>query len=459
MSVFPQNIKTAAKNTIAMSVPIAIGRIAGNLAGVIGMLMVAHLGHMQLAASALVNSILMAVVFSVLSIVFSVGVLVGFFYGANEFAKIGGVVQQGFILSIVLGIPTMLILWYIAPILLLFKQEPHLVTLTQDFLRGYAWGIIPNFFAATLLQFATGISKQKLVTVYNIVILPILVGFGYVLIFGKFGMPKLGMRGMGYAYSISFIVVTVVMILHFYFFKEYRQYKLFTWKKLIDFEYLRKLFDIGWPISTMLAAELLVFSMSTVLVGWLGEASLAAQQITLQINVLVIMIPYSIAMATTILISQEMGRKKHENIRLLGVVGTVLGIFGTILFAVFYLLTPKFLISFFLDVTNSANLPTIKIATTLLAIAILMNILDSVKTIFTCALRGLSDTVYPMIVNIILSCFMSLPIGYLLAFPLHMGVVGIRLGFVVGFLIGAILLMRRFYKFSDVNFLMHYKRI
>jgi len=204
----------------------------------------------------------------------------------------------------------------------------------------------------------------------------------------------------------------------------------------------------------MFAAELGIFSLSTILVGWLGESQLAAWQITMQINLLVFMFPLGIGQASTILISQEMGRKNFAAIRSLSYVALLLGSICMIVFALVYLLLPKYLIAFYLNVKSIANQPTVHLAVTLLAVSTLMNFFDALRSIAACALRGLRDTMVPMFIFIGLGCILSLPVGYYLGFPLHLGAVGLRWGFVFGFFIGAIILLHRLHKFTAVNFIM-----
>lgn len=444
---------TAIKNTLNMSVPIMIARLSGAFSSVISMLMIAQLGHTELAASALINSMISVFMVTIWSMLFSVGVLVGHHYGAKSDAEIGAVFRQSIILGTLVSLPIMLILWNIAPILLLCKQDPKLIILTQEFFRSYIFAIIPSMIYCSLYQVTLGISKQKITTIYNIAFLIAITVFGYIFLFGKLGLPALGIRGMGYANTCAFIFIDIIFFCHLFHFKEYRRYKLFCIDKTkrLNFQYLRQLVNIGWPVSAMIAVELGAFSVSTIFVGWLGESSLAAQQITLQINLVAFMVPFGIAQASTILISQAIGRRDYSVIRNLGYAALLLGLICTLFFTLLYWLLPKFLISFYLDVKAVTNQATLAVSISLLAVTSLMNIFDGVRTIATCALRGLRDTLVPMFYSIVLSCCLSLPISYLLAFYWHFGVLGIRWGFVICFALSALILIMRFHKMSGTK--------
>jgi MATE family multidrug resistance protein len=184
------------------------------------------------------------------------------------------------------------------------------------------------------------------------------------------------------------------------------------------------------------------------MIGVLGEISLAAQQATLQINLIAFMVPFGIAQASMIVVSQELGKRNYAAIRDLGYAAMYLSVVATLLGALVYIIAPKFLISFYLGSKSAGNQTTIALSTSLLILTGIMNIPDGIRTVAVSALRGLRDTIVPMLVSVVLACALSLPIGYFLAFPMHMGVLGIRLGFVLTFLVSAIFLVFRWHRLS-----------
>ncbi|MFA6409647.1 MAG: MATE family efflux transporter [Gammaproteobacteria bacterium] len=443
-----ERFRAASKITLAMAWPLVGARVSGALCMFAAMLMLARLGPSEVAACALVNSVLWFTVVSIWGLIFATGVLVGYHYGAKQHTEIGSVVRQSLLMGIIVGLPFTLLLWYIGPILILFKQEPKLVKLAEEYLRGYAWGVTPVLWYITWTQFFTGISKQKLATVYNLLSSAVFLLIGYVLVFGKLGLPKMGMFGMGIAYSITFMLWAVIFPIHCLMFKKYHCYKLFYFKGKFQFHYLRQLFNIGWPIYAMSIAELGALSISTLMIGVLGEISLAAQQATLQINLIAFMVPFGIAQASMIVVSQELGKRNYAVIRDLGYAAMYLSLVATLLGALAYIIAPKFLISFYLGSKSASNQATLALSTSLLILTGIMNIPDGIRTVAVSALRGLRDTIVPMLVSVVLACALSLPIGYLLAFPMHMGVIGVRLGFVLTFLLSAVFLIFRWHKLS-----------
>lgn len=451
---FSNDFLHAIKSTFDMSVPIAGARVASAINGFVTMLMIAHLGHAELAAGALINTVYFVLLVPLWQLFFAVSVLVGHNCGAKQCREIGAVVRQGLWLSIVVGIAAILVLRHVDVILIFLGQERHLAKLTQSFFNSYIWSVIPGMWSVCLGQFLVGISKQKLSLIFSLITIPLIVGIAGVLMFGKLGCPALGIAGMGYANTITFTLLDLLLLLYIYFKPEFKPYQLFMRDSRLITAYFKEIFMIGWPIALMVAAELGMFSLATIFVGWLGESQLAAWQITIQINLVVFMFPMGIGQASTVLISQAMGSKNYAVIRNLSYAALLLGMICMVFFALVYLFIPKYLIAFFLDVKNAANNVTVHLAVLLLAASTLMNIFDVARTIIACALRGLRDTMIPMFIFVVLGCVFSLPIGYVLAFPLHLGAVGLRWGFVVGFAIGALILLKRLHKFTAVDFIL-----
>jgi MATE family multidrug resistance protein len=440
------------KKTWNMSVPIVASRLAGAAGGFVIMLLVAQLGHAQLAAGALINSVIFSLFVPLWTLFFAIGILVAREFGANRFAAAGDIFRHGMILAVILGVLNSIILWYIGPILIWLRQEPHLAMLTQQYFHAYMWGMIPSFWFSCLLNFVTGISKQKIVLFFTLINILFVLVLGYILIFGKFGMPVFGIAGAGYASAISLVLIDILMLWYMAANKEYQHYQLFMWRRKLSWNYTKKILDIGWPVTAMVFGELVIYSFSNIMAGWLGETSLAAQQITMQINLLAFMLPMGISQASSILISQDIGRKHLHTIRSLGHAGLFLGLIAVFATLLCYLAIPKVLIQPFLQ-DSSTHVETIHIAITLLAITGLMNIFDAIRNVSVYVLRGLQDTVVPMIIFLFLGAALTLPICYILGFTLHYGVVGIRWGFVIGFFVGAVILMQRFYKFTNLAYL------
>lgn len=449
--LFNRSFLQMVRETAFMSGPLIGARVGATLTGFITMVMIARLGHDELAAGALINTVQFSLLVPIWMLFIAVGVLVGQCYGAKQFAEIGKITRQGLMLGVVIGFFGMLILWQTTPILILFGQDRNLALLAGQFYQAYSWGLIPAFWYACFMNFLMGISRQKVNLFFTFLSMPLMVFFGYGFLFGKLGFHQFGISGMGYASAISFVIIDAIIVGYLLTSKKYQPYRLLVWDLNKNLHYLREIIAIGWPITAMIASELIIFSLSIIMIGWLGESSLAAQQISLQINLVAFMMPMGIGQASTILISQQVGRKNFHLIRQLGYAGMFLALIAMIVALIIYILIPKVLIGFYVDISSSQFVDTVKMAVTLLIVTGIMDLFDGVRCVVASALRGIRDTVIPMIVFVILGAVFTLPTGYFFAVVMHMGPAGYRWGFVFGYLIGTVILIHRFHKLTGKN--------
>lgn len=436
---------------LKMATPLIGARLINSLGNFLSMLMIAKLGHDVLAASALVNSVVIAVMTTVWSLLFGVCILVGRAYGAAKVEDVGNIARQCLWLGIFSGVPSTILLWNIDHLLLWLGQDAHLVDIAAQFFHAYAWGVIPSMGMMCFGQLVVGISCARLVVIWGAISLPLGLLLNYMLIFGKFGMPALGIAGSGYASSIMFLFMLILSVVWLGCGKKYRCYRFFSavsWREWFRFNHLRELLSFGCFTSVQIGAEFLAFGFSTIMIGWFGVQALAAQQIVLQVSILILVIPFAMSQASGVLISQALGATKFREIRTIGHAALALGAVIGVIFALFYCLFPRFIISFYLDPSLPANAVTVHLAVILLAIAAVSQFFDILRTIATGALRGLYDTKIPMFVSVFISCLTSLPLGYVLGSYFHLGAAGVRLGFVVSFFLGAVILMRRLHRLS-----------
>lgn len=444
------------RHLIEMALPLIGSRLLIMSTGFISMLMVARLGHQVIAASALANSVTLVLTMAIWSLQFGIGILVGRFFGAKRFAEVGHAVRQCMWLGLFAGLPSAILLWNMAPILLFFGQDKEIVALTTPYFHAFAWGIVPSMWVICQQQFIVGISEAALVTIWSLIFWPLSVALTYALIFGKWGCPYLGLTGVGVASSIGFWSAFLYQTLWLACRKKYKPYRLLhlkSWRALFQFNYLRELLSFGIFTSMQITAEVFAYSVSTIFMGWFGERALAGQQIVLQISNMLLMFPYAFSQASGVLISQAAGSGRERDIRSIGHMALFLGGVLGVASGLCYLLFPKVIISFYIDIHDIAMQPTVKLTIVLLAVAAISQFFDILRTIASGSLRGLFDTKVPMFVSVFISCLTSLPIGYILAYSFHLGAIGVRLGFVVSFFVGAVVLIYRFQRLSHEELL------
>jgi len=448
MPLIDNKLTDACRRTVRMASPLVGSRLLHALNGFISMILIARLGRNAVATSALVYSTVSLWQLAAWAMLYAMGAVVARAFGAQQQGQgaeeMGDIVRQACFLGFLVGVPVTLLLWNAATILVLFGQPAVLLKSAQAYFHGVAWGVLPSIWYTCFSEFVTGISRPRLVMIWTALSMPPTLLLAYGLLFGHFGLPAVGIAGVAYAISIMFWSLFIGIALYFYWHKDYRCYKLF--ERRLGFVYVKQLFQLGWPISVQLGAEMAVFTMLTYMMGWLGPAALAAQQVLLQCNTMIIMLPYGMAQAAAVTVGQACGQRRFDLARYRGNAGMLLASGAVFCAVLVYWFAPKLLIGLYLNLHDPASARAVQIAVSLLTITAFTLIFDAVRLSVTGALRGFQDTRAAMYVGLVIGWVMGVPLGYWFAFRLHWGAAGILLGFCLGSLLGAIILVRRFHR-------------
>lgn len=436
------------KKITYLALPMMGTQLLNVASGFLCMVMVAKLGHQVLAASALIFATQITVMVICMSFLFSLSIFVSHANGARNYSLIGDYVQQGWTLGIIISTPMILIFWHIAPILIFLGQSPAIVQIVQTFFHGLVWGVVPVLFLTCNQQLCYGIHKQRLVLATSGMSVMILLLSAYVLIFGKFGFPRLGVEGFGFAIAtqcwFSFIFTTC----YFYFGKDFKRYNLFHYRVHKNWHHLVQIFKVSWPISLQIGGEMLSFFAASTMVGWLGVRSLAAYQVVGQYLFLIVVPLFAVSQASSILIGQACGSKQFHEIKRIGMVCIGVALMLTVIVAVVFISAPKFLASLYLDVHKISNAETVHWIVLLFMVVAFSQIFDAVRNVTTGALRGLFDTRFPMWAGLFVIWIIGIPLAYCFGFILHWGVVGISAGSAIGMLVGAVAVFIRWHIMS-----------
>jgi MATE family multidrug resistance protein len=267
----------------------------------------------------------------------------------------------------------------------------------------------------------------------------------YALIYGAFGLPSLDLLGAGLATTIVNVAMCVVAVWICYACRPFKKYRVLGrfWRP--DWTLMRQLIAIGIPISGALALEWGLFSSAALLMGWIGTTALAAHQIALQVASALFMVPFGISLAATVRVGHAVGRRDAIATRRAGFIAIALG-------AILMLATTLVIVALrniiplaFLDGDTPAGAETAPLAATLLLIGASFYVTDAVQGIAEGALRGLNDTRIPMLYAAISFWLIGFSSSYMLAFAIHLGAVGIWIGFSLGLFSFAALLVWRFH--------------
>lgn len=408
----------------------------------VDVLMLGRLGPVALASAAAANVMfIIALAFSI-GILTAVGTLSAEAFGQKNQDKVSIYTQQGLWVAIILAIPSML--WVcLAPAFLQLIHQPAVVVLgAKAFLRGLLFGILPALIFITWREVLTAVGKPRIVMVISIAAIPLNAILNYLFIYGKLGLPRLGIFGVGLATSIVEWCTLFATVIYIVKRPNINQYQPLTLKPLVLPAVLR-IFRLGLPVGTSFAVEELLFVITTLLMGYISITAMAAHQIALQCLYTISMIPLGIAQAAAIRVSHAIGSNDHIQSQRIAYIAVVSGMVLALITAILIWIFPTEVVQLFISPHNVVNQTVIDLAARLLIITAIFHIIDASQIITNGALRGYQDTLIPMVLGLLSYWAIGLGSGYFFGFVLTKGAPGLWWGLALGITAAALLLQWR----------------
>lgn len=439
-----QSLTTEARSTLQLSVPIILGELSQMALHIIDTAMVGALGYKQLAAAALVLSVLNIPFVIGIGITISVSQLVSMANGRNDGQKVSHYFYNGFWLCGIAAIIISTGLVLGSNILFHLKQDPEVAAMAVPFLELMGWSVIPMLLFMTLKQFTDGLEKTRIAMIISVAALPLNIFINWLLIFGNLGFPALGLVGAGWGTlitrSLMFLAMGYVILSH-PLFRRYVMVRRKQWK--LRFQTVKELLQIGIPSSLQVGLESGAFAVSGIVIGTLGATEQAAHQIALSCASFTFMVSLGLAQGSSIRVSNAFGANNGNKITAIGkstfITGLLYGIFCAITFILLQNVLPALFNKDAMVLTMAANL---------LVLAAVFQISDATQAIGAGLLRGIKDVTIPTILIAIAYWVVGIPVGYLLAFHADMGAAGMWVGFIAGLSCSGIFLTYRFLKMA-----------
>jgi multidrug resistance protein, MATE family len=431
-----------------LAVPLIASEVIFALSGFFATVMIADLGNEALAAHAIVWNIYLTLILFFIGILFSISILVSQSFGAKDSASIKICFNQGILLAII-STPIMIAIMKFCPLILVWtNQDSTIIKLATPAFNSFLWTILPLTILIVLEQFFIGINKAYLVTAVSILSVPIQLFFFYVLLFGKFGFPKLGLASIGYGLAISHYLIAIPFLLYLFFSKQFKIYNLFKdwWK--INLKFFFELIQLGLPLGIMFAFEVGLFAAIAIMMGKLGTNILAAYQISYQYFMIALVILFGLIQATTVRVGIEVGRNNRRSLRFGVGINIVVGLAIMMCFSCFYIYLPKLAISLDIDINDPQLQELVITASKFLSAVGILILVDCIRLMSTGALRGLKDTKIPTMISFIGFWCIAFPMAYLLGFKFKLGGIGIWWGLIIGLSVSATILFFRFNRMS-----------
>ena len=437
---FPYNLKLA--------YPVVLGMLGHTLVAFADNIMVGQLGTAELAAVSLGNSLV--IMFMYVGIGFSTAItpLVAEADGANDKPEAKKVLKHGILLCILLGIGLFGVIMACKPLLYLAKQPKEVVELAIPYLNLVAFSIIPMIIFQAFRQFSEGLSQTKFPMYATILANVLNIVLNYLLIFGSFGFPKMGIVGAAVGTLISRLVMLVFLYYLLWSTKKYKDFVTNFNFKVRETIMLKKLVNLGLPSSMQVFFEVALFTGAIWLSGVLGKNPQAANQIALNLSSMTYMVGVGLSVAAMIRVGNQKGLQKFRELRRIGISVFLLTFLVELVFAAIFLLGKDWLPTLYLDVNDIANqqdnTEVILLAAKLLLVAAFFQISDGIQVVVLGALRGIQDVKTPMVLTFVAYWVIGFPISYYLGLYTELKSIGIWIGLLSGLTASAVLLYLRF---------------
>lgn len=405
--------------------------------GVADTLMIGHVGTLSLAACAFSNNIIVVLAVAGFGLLTAISVRVSHAHGAGLNADIARALHAGLGLAALAGVLAALLLHAIYPWFHHLGQAPGVIDEARAYTLIVGWSLVPAFIISASRNFLDAQSRPW--PAFWIVLGGVLLNvyLNWIFIYGKLGLPAMGLTGAGWATLIS-RVVTVAGLIWFVWGSNMRPRETWTRTKLLIAESIAQL-RLGLPAGVQLVAEIGAFTGAAVLIGRLGAVPLAAHQVALTCASTTFMFPLGVAMASTVRIAQAKGAGRTNLLRPIAAGSWAIGLAVMATFAVLFLVANRPIARAFIEENEVVNL-----AASLLVIAGIFQLVDGIQVVGTGLLRGLRDTAGPMLITIAAYWVVALPLGSWLTFRTGLGAQGMWIGLALGLAVAAALLVGRF---------------
>ncbi|MFN3968272.1 MATE family efflux transporter [Flavobacterium sp.] len=434
---------------LQLAYPVILGMLGHTLIGIVDNIMVGKLGSTELAAVSLGNSLIFVAMS--LGIGFSTAItpIVAEADAEKNVGKIRLAFHNGLFLCIILGFMLFLLVVLAKPIMEMLHQPKEVIALAKPFVDWVAFSLVPLIIYQGYKQFADGLSMTK-ISMYAIIMANVLhVIINYLLIYGIWFFPKMGIIGAALGTVISRIAMVTFMhvILS-------RKEKLKPYFQDFSFDEikkstLKKIINLGLPSAMQMLFEVVLFTAAIWLCGNIGKTSQAANQIALSLASMTFMFAMGLSVVSMIRVSNQKGLNDYKQLIVVARSIFLLAIIIEILFAVMFVALHQILPYLFLNMDNKMqlldNAEVIAIAGKLLLVAAVFQISDGIQVVVLGALRGLQDVKIPMYITFVAYWVIGFPISYYLGLKTDLGAVGVWIGLVGGLTAAAIFLYLRFH--------------
>src|SRR3954467_3755618 len=358
------------RSTLALAWPLILANLTQQAIQATDVLLMGRLGATQLAAATLALNLTFTFNLMMLGLVIASSPMMATALGArfNAVRDVRRTFRAGLWLIAVMLPPYWLLLWHVGAIMRAFGISEELASQGQTFLRAYMWCTAPWLLFQLLRNFVSALERPRVVLWLSLSGIAVNALLSWALIFGRLGLPALGLRGGGLGSTLTWLAMCAALIAVTSLHRRFRRFRLFGHWWRFDRQRTLAMIRLGWPIGVTMALEMGVFALAAYFMGWIGAPTVAAHAVALQLAAITFMIPLGMGQAATVRVGLALGRRDEAAITRSGWTAWVAGVgfMGTMALGMW--IFPRQLVTLFLN-DVPANAVVIALAVSFLRVA------------------------------------------------------------------------------------------
>lgn len=423
---------------VVLAVPVVLSELGWMAQGVVDTIMVGRLGPASIGAVALGNAVCYTPSLFGIGILLGLDTLVSQAYGRKDYDECHRWLAQGVYLALIVTPLVMFAVWLASFGYSRFGIAPEVAMPAATYLRILNWGTLPLLIYGGTRRYLQGVGQVRVVTV-TFVGANLFNWLGnWVLIYGHWGAPRMGVNGSALSTVIARLFMALALLAFAWRYERQRGHPLFRHWASPTVASLQQLVRLGAPAAGQILLEVGAWNLATLAAGWLTPVALATHQIALNYAAVTYMVPLGVGAAAAVTVGQAVGAGDLARARRAGWLALALGTGFMLLAALVFLVAPRPLIALY---TTDAQV--MAVAPGLLLLAAAFQIFDGIQTVSTGALRGLGETRAPMLANLVGYWVLGLPLGLTLCFVLKWGIYGLWIGLTLALVVIASTLLLR----------------
>src|SRR5579859_6505102 len=420
-----ETLRIEMRPTLRLALPLVLAEIGWMTMGIVDTVMVGHLPDSanSIGAVSISSGIFNVVAFFGGGLLIGLDTLVAQAFGAGQREDCHRSLINGIYLSLVMTPLLMAPVWFFGPLLQALQIDPVVSRLAVPYMKALAIGLFPLMLYFAVRRCIQAMNMVRPVAFALVTANLINLLFNWVLIYGKWGAPAMGVVGSGWSTALARLYMAFVLVGYLLWYDRRHRTELLKTPVNVDFTRIRRLIILGLPAATQITLEISVFALTAALIGRLGAVPLAAHQIALNTVAFTYMVPLGISSAAAVRVGQAIGRRDPRGAAAAGDTAIFLGAAFMTLAGVALLVFPRWIALIY-----TPDETIIRATGMLLAAGAAFQLFDGIQTAATGALRGAGETRIPMLCHFTAYWIIGLPLGYWLTFSRGMGALGLWLG-------------------------------